>query len=67
MKKIKEINSIVTHHCCGYKNVELSFFNKLHRQCSSKHIEFIDEFWFVNWLFRILWDLYIKNELVFIL
>jgi hypothetical protein len=57
MNKIKEINIVFMYHGYRYKCVESPFLDKIHSQCTSKHIEIIDKFWFKHWLFETLYDL----------
>ena len=69
MNKIKEMYVIVLYLYPGYHygKVNFPFLDLIYEQCTSKDIGIIKKFLFNHWFFRILWDLYIKNELVFIL
>ena len=67
MRKARKMNIIFINRGYRYENIELYFLDRICSRGSLRYIRIFDKFWFVHWLFRILWDLYIKNELVFIL
>jgi hypothetical protein len=63
MNKIKELNSIYTHHAFHYENAKLPFLNRIYQEGNSKNIEIGERFWFDRWYCTcMLWNLYPKYE-----
>ena len=63
MNKTKEINSIFVYRSYQYKDIELSFFNRIYKQCNLMNIGIIKKIWFdYQHCHFFLWDLYSGNE-----